>query len=243
MSTVAGPLLDVERDTFFQEGAYVGSIFNFITEEEVEKFNRLIPLIQQHTVENRNSLKCRYDYEVTEEEKAQGFIHSIPISEYEARDKFVRENNRFIQQIFFEFGIGDPRPEGLTNEDIALLMEIKMRILSFFYPELSVKTPPMPMFMLYEDGHFISKHKDGGRQNNPDRACVIILYLTPEAEYNDGGGELIVTTNSGKVLETKPVFGSFSMLDFTQSDVEHSVNVIKNGFKRLSSIYFFDEDR
>lgn len=243
MSTVAGPLLDVERDTFFQEGAYVGSIFNFITEEEVEKLNKLIPLLQKYTVERRDTLMCRYNYELTHEElKTLEFKHSIPLSEFEARDKFAKENNRFIQQIFLEFGIGDPI-EGLHNEDVALLMEIKLRILKFFYQELSVKPAPMPMFMLYEDGHFISRHKDGARTNNPDRACVIILYLTPEAEYNDGGGELIVTTNSGKVLETKPVFGSFSMLDFTQSDVEHSVNVIKNGFKRLSSIYFFDEDR
>lgn len=242
MNTMAGPLSDQERDKFFKEGAYVGNIFNFITEEELEKLNKLIPLLKKYTVEHRDTLNCRYDYEVTEEEKAQGFMHSIPISEYETRDKFVRENNRFIQQIFLEFGIGNP-VEGLYNDDVALLVEIKLRILKFFYQELSVKTPAMPMFMLYEDGHFISRHRDGGRQNNPDRACVIILYLTSEAEYNDGGGELVVTTNSGEVLETKPVFGSFSVLDFTQNDVEHSVNMIKNGFKRLSSIYFFDEDR
>jgi len=242
MSTILGPLSNQDRTTLLKEGAYVGNLYNFITEDELEKLNKLIPLLHKYTVDNRDTINCRYDYELTKEEKTKGFVPSIPMSKVAERDKFVKENNRYVQQIFYEFGIGAERPEGPTNEEIGLLSEIKKRITDFFYPEITLKHPPMPMFMLYEDGHFINRHRDGGQVSNPGRACVVIIYLSYEQDYNDGGGELVVTTNSGKVIETKPVFGKFSVLDFTANDVEHSVNLIKNNFKRLSSIYFFYED-
>lgn len=242
MNKILGPLGDEERTILLKEGAYIGNLFNFITEDELQKLNKLIPLLHKYTVDNRDTLNCRYDYYTTEEEEANGVMHSIPISEVAERDKFVKENDRFVQQIFYEFGIGAPRPDGPTNDEVALLSEIKMRITNFFYPEINLQAPPMPMFMLYEDGHFIKIHRDGGRLANPGRVCVVIIYLSSEQDYNDGGGEFVVNTTSGKIIETKPLFGTFSVLDFTANDVQHSVNLIKNNFKRLSSIHFFYEN-
>ena len=117
-------------------------------------------------------------------------------------------------------------------------MDISEKITSFFYPNLLIKKQITGGFTLYEDGHFIANHKDG---NNSGRVCVIIMYLSSESEYNnDGGGELVIKTNSDKEYTIKPILGTFSLLDFSESDVHHQVNMVKNGFKRYAFINFFN---
>jgi hypothetical protein len=237
METILGNLPDSERSVLFNEGVYVGNIFNFIKQDEVEIFERLTKDLQNYIVHNRDSLVCRYDYERTTEEINSDipWKHAIPLAEVPERDKFVKENNRFVQQIFLEFGHDTVPPQ---HEDVKFVMEVYKRIVEFFYPHMEIHYPEKPMFMLYEDGHFISEHRDG---KNPGRVCVLIFYLSDEKDYNNGGGELISITNSGKRIETKPVFSTFSMMDFTANDPMHSVNMVKNGFKRLSSIFFLYE--
>jgi Rps23 Pro-64 3,4-dihydroxylase Tpa1-like proline 4-hydroxylase len=117
-------------------------------------------------------------------------------------------------------------------------MNFCKRILNNFYPDVEINYGGgFGGFTLYEDGHFIIDHKDG---NNPGRICVIIIYLSSEQEYNnDGGGELVIKTNSQKEYTIKPILGTFSLLDFSKNDVNHQVNVVKNGFKRYSFINFF----
>jgi Rps23 Pro-64 3,4-dihydroxylase Tpa1-like proline 4-hydroxylase len=95
----------------------------------------------------------------------------------------------------------------------------------------------MPNFTLYEDGHFIDPHSDG---LNVGRVCGLIIYLSYEEDYNDGGGELVIETNSNTEYVIKPIFGTFSLLDFTKNNIRHSVNAVKNGFKRYSFIYFYN---
>jgi Rps23 Pro-64 3,4-dihydroxylase Tpa1-like proline 4-hydroxylase len=112
------------------------------------------------------------------------------------------------------------------------------RILNSFYPDIEIDYDGgFGGYTLYEDGHFIIDHKDG---NNVGRVCVIIIYLSSETEYNDdGGGELVIKTNSQKEYTIKPILGTFSLLDFFQNDVHHQVNMVKNGFKRYAFINFF----
>ena len=89
-------------------------------------------------------------------------------------------------------------------------------------------------------GHFIAEHNDG---ENIDRVCALIVYLSYDEDYNDGGGELIATGNSGKIYTIKPTFGTFSLLDFTKNNVKHSVSEVKNGFKRYAFISFFNKQK
>ena len=58
----------------------------------------------------------------------------------------------------------------------------------------------------------------------------MIVYLSYDEDYNDGGGELIATGNSGKIYTIKPTFGTFSLLDFTKNNVKHSYD---NHYKKL----------
>lgn len=107
-----------------------------------------------------------------------------------------------------------------------------------FYNDINIDYSQSPQFTLYEDSHFIAEHNDG---ENIGRVCALIVYLSYDDEYNDGGGELIVTGNSGKIHKIKPIFGTFSLLDFTKNNVTHSVSEVKNGFKRYAFISFFNK--
>ena len=104
--------------------------------------------------------------------------------------------------------------------DCLYFMEISKKILDNFYPNINISYEQSPQFTLYEDGHFIAENNDG---ENVGRVCALIIYLSYDEDYNDGGGELIVTSNTGKLYNIKPTFGTFSLLDFTKNNVRHSV--------------------
>jgi hypothetical protein len=118
--------------------------------------------------------------------------------------------------------------------------EFCLKILDKFYPNINIDYTNSPQFTLYEDGHFIAEHNDG---ENVGRVCALIIYLSYDEDYNDGGGELIVTGNSGKIYTIKPTFGTFSLLDFTKNNAKHAVSEVKNGFKRYAFISFFNKTK
>ena len=88
---------------------------------------------------------------------------------------------------------------------------------------------------LYEIGDFIEPHNDGIDTN---KLCVILIYLNDD--YQDGfGGELIIENN----IIVPPIFGQVAILDFTNNNPNHSVNMVKNdNFKRFAFIRFFYKD-
>lgn len=217
---------EVERERLFQEGACVGNIYDFMKNEEIDRFNQIGKAAYEYYENNQDGIRCRYNYHTDSPEES--YIHSIPLSEVAARDKFVQDNNRRVSQKWFEFGLS----KHVT--DVRFLSTLFKRVVDAYYPDTQLEYPNPPQFMLYEDGHFIEKHRDG---QNLGRVCVLIIYLSDVQE--NGGGELITETNSGKVIETQPFIGTFSIMDFTQNNVTHSVNMVKNGFKRISAIHFF----
>ena len=106
------------------------------------------------------------------------------------------------------------------------------------YPESINNGKSNSNFTLYENGDFITPHRDGF---NIWRYCVILIYLSDEKDYNDGGGELIIEENGTREV-IKPVKGKFCILDFTRNNPKHSVEIVKNNFRRFTYInFFFDE--
>jgi hypothetical protein len=89
---------------------------------------------------------------------------------------------------------------------------------------------------LYEKNDFIEPHSDGV---NPERLCVILLYLNDD--YQEGfGGELVIE----KEVVVPPLFGNVSILDFTNNNPNHSVNqVLDDEFKRFAFIKFFYKEK
>jgi hypothetical protein len=214
------------------EGAYVGDMMDFINDDEYNEMLTVKEKVKEYSITNRDTeLYCRYmisDYE-------QDYAHRIPLSEVEARDLFIKNNNLKVFQKWFEYKMKQELGEPNYTD---FFMDICERILNRFYPDYEINYGGgFGGYTLYEDGHFIIDHKDG---KNIGRACVIIIYLSSELEYNnDGGGELVIKTNSEKEYTIKPILGTFSLLDFSQNDVHHQVNMVKNGFKRYAFINFF----
>lgn len=234
MNTIPIKLNDLKKSFLLNEGVYAGDLFDFLKENELWYLQDIISEIKEYSVKERDKLMCRYDYTLLNENginENDGFEHTIPLSDVLDRDVFVRENNREITQKWLEF-------EGF-NDRCNFFIEISKRILDFFYSDIEIEYYQIPHFALYEDGHFIQEHNDG---KNIGRVCGLIIYLSDEDDYkNEGGGELVVHTNSKKIYEISPVFGTFTLLDFTKNNIRHSVNEVKNGFKRYSFIYFFYE--
>ena len=236
MNTTQIPLNDINRSFLLNEGAFIGNIFDFLELDEIEYLKNLITKIKEYAINERDTkLHCRYNYHLLETHPETGlnendtFIHSIKLSEVADRDAFVKEHNREILQKWFEFPGFD--------EECKYFNKISEKILKVFYPNENIDFSQMPNFTLYEDDHFIAPHSDG---LNVGRVCGLIIYLSYEEDYNDGGGELVIETNSNTEYVIKPIFGTFSLLDFTKNNIRHSVNAVKNGFKRYSFIYFYN---
>ena len=224
----------IQPNDYLDEGAYVGNIMDFINDEEYNQMLSVIEKVKDYSIVNRDTeLYCRYQLRLKEDD----YEHNIPLSEVGERDLYVKDNNFKIFQKWFEFKIKQNMGEPNYTD---FFINICKKILNRFYPDVEIDYGSgFGGFTLYEDGHFIIDHKDG---KNAGRLCVIIIYLSSESEYNTdggGGGELVIKTNSQKEYTIKPILGTFSLLDFSENDVFHEVNMVKNGFKRYSFINFF----
>ena len=222
----------IHPNDLITEGAYVGNMMDFINDDEYNEMLAVTEKVKEYSIINRETeLYCRYMISNRQDD----YEHRIPLSEVADRDLFIKDNNLNIFQKWFEYKIKQ-KPDEPNYTDF--FMNFCKRILNHFYPDYEINyNGGFGGFTLYEDGHFIIDHKDG---NNVGRVCVIIMYLSPETEYNnDGGGELVIRTNSEKEYTIKPILGTFSLLDFSQNDVHHQVNMVKNGFKRYAFINFF----
>ena len=225
----------IQSNNLLDEGAYVGNIMDFINETEYNEMLLVIEKVKEYFVVNRDTeLHCRYVINGD----GDSYEHKIPLGEVSSRDEYVKENNLTVFQKWYEYSIKTNSGE---IECFDFFKNFCKRILDYFYPEYEINYDARTGgFTLYEDGHFIQDHKDG---NNVGRVCVVIMYLSSELEYNDdGGGELVIRTNSEKEYTIKPILGTFSLLDFTKNNNYHQVNEVKNGFKRYAFINFLNEN-
>ena len=117
---------------------------------------------------------------------------------------------------------------------------------SLIYPELMSKKDNFRLatgYSVYDNGDFSEVHFDG---INPGRACVIIIYFADPKTYQKGdGGELFlghnIVRNNKQILEFEtpfekclPVYGNYAIMDFTKYNVGHSIEMIKNDFRRFA---------
>mgnify|MGYP006194963861 FL=1 len=67
----------------------------------------------------------------------------------------------------------------------------------------------------------------------------MLIYLSPEKEYIDGGGKLILQ-DKGYYDEVIPVDVNFAILDFSKNNPNHAVEAVKNNFVRYTYINFIE---
>jgi len=182
----------------------------------------------------------------TEEE----FLPEISMNQIERRKKFVEDviksgaDSRTTQQWSLLNFQKFPEDNFDMEELIFFYKNLFRQHTALIYPELMAKKDSFStsiQISLYEDGDFSEVHFDG---INPGRACVIIIYLSDPEEYNEGGGELFIGHNLKKVgpmnvfedpyEKVIPIYGNYAIMDFTKFNVGHSIEMVKNGFKRFA---------
>jgi GDP-L-fucose synthase len=207
----------------YDKGFYVGNINEIF--DNIEELDQKIEELKSYSL-TKDHYSARFDYNLSEGETK--YKISINEEEYAEREKYVKENNRITVQKWWEST--SPIFNGLKS----YFDEKVDKYITKVYPESEGVISNGTNFTLYENGDFITPHRDGF---NKSRYCVILIYLSDEKDYNDGGGELVIMENGVEVV-VPPVKGNFAILDFTRNNPNHAVNVVKNDFIRYTYINF-----
>ena len=226
--------LNVDLNEFFEKGYYVGKVSEFIRKDEWEKHKEICNKIFKLS-EDKKYYSYRYEYRVPNtvtDEEILNFKRSLETQEeIEERRQFISENGWETIQHWWELNY----KSGEWLEFLEYFREKIQRFLYKLYPDLKEwNTHNDDGITIYENGDFIESHIDG---QNPTRYCVVLIYLTPEKEYIDGGGKLILQ-DKGNYDEVVPVDVNFAILDFSKNNVNHAVEAVKNDFKRFTYINF-----
>ena len=128
-------------------------------------------------------------------------------------------------------------PENLRDRLQHLFNDLLIKL----YPELEVdesrRIVHQDSITFYDEGDFTEPHRDG---QNQGRICVLLVYLTPEEDYSNGGGhlEISVSEDNKDFITVKPVRGNVVILDFNNHNIYHGVEKVTNGFKRYCFLSF-----
>jgi Rps23 Pro-64 3,4-dihydroxylase Tpa1-like proline 4-hydroxylase len=226
ISQFDNPNLNFKVKDLMDSGYYFGKIEELgINENE---FNQHIIAVTK-SAETKDHYLYRYEYKNFSQFEGD-YKPSITKDEIEERNQFVKDNNLEIIQKWWE----SVRFTGDLSEAKDYFKKIVEDYVVKIYPELKDNIEHQMAFTIYEDGDHITQHNDG---ENRARNCVILIYLSDEKDYINGGGELVIM-EGGDVKSLIPIKGNFSLLDFTHNNPNHSVNPVKNGFRRLAFIDF-----
>lgn len=147
-------------------------------------------------------------------------------SEIKERDEFVKKYDADVTQKWWIL-IDEDR----VVNDLKFYLRDKIENFIFdLYPDLKDNIHHNDSITLYEEGDFNTTHVDG---NSNGRRCVVLIYLSDEKDYNDGGGELVINNFS-----VTPLNYNYCIMDCQNHDLPHSINKIKNGFKRFTYVNF-----
>jgi len=212
------------RRELFDSGFYVGKLDEIFTDMDI--LNGKIEELKLLS-KTKEHYSARFDYHLSNDEPK--YKISLNEEEYEERGKFVKENNRITVQKWWE------STGPVFNELKSYFNDEVVKYLKKIYPESIGNELHNSNFTLYENGDFITPHRDGF---NISRYCVVLIYLTDEKDYNNGGGELVIMENGVEVV-VPPIKGNFAILDFTRNNANHAVNLVKNDFVRYTYINFY----
>jgi hypothetical protein len=198
--------------------------------EDVEQFNKLADAAQAMPIDNDH-----YQYILS----VKGF-HNDPEwpfkTSVELRDQKlekIKQLNLLDTQRWYESSSG---ADNLKQQ----FQNVVKKFIRNFYPEIGENFSNLhaqDAISVYINGDHTQPHRDG---QNPGRLCALLMYLTPETQYNNGAGELVINRDESTdvIMKVKPVRGNVVMLDFTKHNPFHAVDPVTNNFIRHCYISF-----
>ena len=225
ISRFPNPDLKIFPKNLFDNGYYIGDLDEIFT--DMGELDAQIDILKSLS-ETKKFYKTRYDYPLEPDEER--YEMSITEDKLPERIAYINKHNKKIIQRWWESENNEDF-YGIKNYFNSKVEEYLKKI----YPESINNGASNANFTLYENGDFIEPHRDGF---NLWRYCVILIYLSDEQDYNNGGGKLVIEEN-GIDHAVLPVKGKFCILDFTRNNPMHSVEPVRNDFRRFTYINFF----
>ncbi len=211
---------------YINKSYYVGDTKDIFT--DMNEFHRHIKNLKESS-QDKKHYSYRYEYRLPDR-PGGNYNVSIKEDEIEARRQFIEENNGATVQKWWETVSFD---NNIRNARDYFQKEVEKSMVKL-YPELENNILHQNGFTIYENGDFIEPHIDG---QDSSRKCVILIYLSDEKDYINGGGELVIEEN-GNVVEVEPINTKYAILDFTRNNPNHAVKEVKNNFVRFTYIDF-----
>ena len=226
----------ITKDEFFKKGFYVGKTEEIVDSQEnfITNCNKVKDLSK-----DKKLYKYRFDVRLPIQDEFKHlklpYENTFNLSEEQIKETqdFVDEHKDIVN-IFQRWWSSTIDFENALDGPRTYFRKLVEKFIIDIYPELKDNIVHHDNFSLYENGDFIQPHRDG---QNEGRKCVVLIYLSHKEDYNDGGGELVIHENdyNDRVLPTND---NFVVLDFTQNNPNHAVEVVKNDFQRLLYINF-----
>ena len=209
---------------------------------KIKKSKRLeLVLNGTYTSENKEEIERLYS-ELTEEgtdikisdsgQELGGYFLNIlsPNKDFELHQKIYNEiPHKYQTQIWYQ-----SRIENGVPYDIFKMAVHKIILNNYYVNNLNIEIRSIRE-TYYDINCHITPHGDGIDEN---RLCVILLYLSNNYKSGDGG-EFNILNENHLIKETiTPEFGNVVVLDFTENNVNHSVNRVLRDYGRNALISF-----
>lgn len=212
----------VDYKSFIEKGYYYGHISEIFSDMSI--FYNFAEEVKKLTATKSND-KCHY---INDIEGTDHYERQVSVDNVDTRHNIIKEKSLTVSQQWWNYSLQatmEPDTYSLYRNEIS-----KYMVSIYNHVGLTMNNVAHgDNITLYEDGDFTKMHQDG---QNISRHAVILIYFGED--HNDAGGEFVYGT-SDKIA---PVTGNFVMLDFTKNNPEHGVEMVKNGFKRLTYIDF-----
>jgi hypothetical protein len=213
----------VDYQSFVTKGYYYGHVSEIFPDMSI--FHAFAEEAKKLTATKSND-KCCYINDIVKQHGEYNRI--LNVDEVNQRHQLIKNNLFEVEQQWWNYSC-----QGTVEPCIYFLFrnEISKYMVSIYnHVGLTIDNIAHgDNITLYEDGDFSRLHKDG---QNIGRHAVILIYFGDN--HNDAGGEFIFGTDD----KIAPVTGNFVMLDFTKNNLPHGVEIVKNGFKRITYIDF-----
>ena len=207
-------------DSLFENGYYIGDL------EEIgvnmNEFNQICNEVYSIASNNMEE-NFKYQHLISD------LPHRINVSEIEERKLYVK-NNPEISVISSCY---------LLNNNINtkhLYYYFKNVVINFIpnvFPNLNKDNITIhDSIQMYQDGDYQNAHTDGHVGE-----CVVIIYFSNPSKYNNTGKlEFLEGSFPENVVidSVNPILGKFSILELTNHNIRHRVQIVMGDFIRFS---------